>query len=290
MSTPTSAPPPAPAAGSRTKPNLTGVSSTTLVTLAARANDALRANSLLRDTVAAATLAQLDWECPRTNLDNAFYTTILVRAQLLDAWVVEFLESHPQATVLHLGCGLDSRAHRLAAHWGAGVRWVDIDLPAVVELRKQVIPLPETTGDYELVGTSVTEDAWLEAVPSDRQVLVVGEGLLMYLDPPDARRLVQRIVDRFPGGQFMFDIPGKWFLRMQRLNRPISRTGAVMTFAIDDAHEIEAWNPKIRARTVLRMWQVPGKEIFPWYLRLLFWFYSCFPGLRTWVSYMRYDF
>jgi O-methyltransferase involved in polyketide biosynthesis len=55
-----------------------------------------------------------------------------VRAKHLDGWTREFLAAHPRSTVLHLGCGLDTRVYRVDPP--AGARWYDVDLPAVIEL------------------------------------------------------------------------------------------------------------------------------------------------------------
>jgi len=280
----------------KAKPSLTGVSETMLVVLAARAEDAVKPNPVLHDTFAAETLARLDYAPPRGRLDHGFFATVLLRASLLDAWAAEFLAAHPGATVLHLGCGLDSRALRLGDFWcrdggggAAAARWYDVDMPAVVALRRRVMAAPEG-GDYHLVEASVTDDAWLEAVPADRPTLVVMEGLLGYLEPHEAQRLVHRIAERFPSGQLVFDAIGGWFLRMQRFNRPISRTGAVLRSSVDDPREISAVHAKLELRSVVRIWEVPGREILPWYLRLSLWVYSWIPGMRTAVSYFRYNF
>jgi methyltransferase (TIGR00027 family) len=270
----------------KAKVALSGVSETLMVTLCARAEDAARPNSILRDTWAARVLDQLNYTYPRTLGDKGLFASVVLRARLLDAWMAEFLNAHPEATVLHLACGLDSRALRLA--WGPRVRWIDVDLPDVVELRQQVFP--PLGGDYRLVAASVTEDAWLEDVPADRPTAVVMEGLLPYLERAEAERLVERICARFPSGQIMFEIVGRWFLRLQALNRPIWRTGAVMRFGLDDERELLTVSPKLRVRDVVRAWQIPGRETFPWYLYFILWVYSWIPGLQTLISYLRYDF
>lgn len=61
-----------------------------------------------------------------------------LRARRLDDWTREFLTAHPGATVLHLACGLDSRAFRIDAP--DGVHWYDLDHTDVIELRERVYP------------------------------------------------------------------------------------------------------------------------------------------------------
>jgi Leucine carboxyl methyltransferase len=45
-------------------------------------------------------------------------------------WVTDYLNRNPDAVVLHLWCGLQSRAFRLAVP--EGVRWFDVDLPQII--------------------------------------------------------------------------------------------------------------------------------------------------------------
>ena len=90
-----------------------------------------------------------------------------------------FSDRHPDAVVLHLGCGLDSRVFRLDPP--ATVQWFDVDQPDVIELRRK---LYSDRDGYQMIASSVTDPAWLESIPADRPVLVVAEGLLMYSPRP----------------------------------------------------------------------------------------------------------
>ena len=47
----------------------------------------------------------------------------------------------------------------------------------------------------------MTDPAWLEAIPGDTPVLVVAEGLVMYLPEKDGTALFRRITERFPRGK-----------------------------------------------------------------------------------------
>ena len=63
---------------------------------------------------------------------------VTVRTAQYDIWASQFLAVHPHATVVHLGCGLDSRVFRLDP--GPGVEWYDVDYPAVIALREKLYP------------------------------------------------------------------------------------------------------------------------------------------------------
>ncbi len=270
----------------KTKVALRGASETLIMTLLARAMDAAASRPILHDDWARRVLEQLDYTFPPTAGDQAFNTGLLLRANLLDAWATEFLDEHPEATVLHLGCGLDSRALRLACD--ARVRWIDVDLPDVVELRQKVYPAP--AGDYCLVAASVTDDAWLDDIPADRPTLVVMEGLLPYLEPAQAQQLIGRICTRFPRGQIIFDMVGWFFIHIQAWSSPIGRTGATLRFSMDNKRDLLAVSPKLAVRDFVTIHDIPGHELFPWYMRLFTWLCRRIPLIRTVASYFRCDF
>ena len=87
-----------------------------------------------------------------------------------DALITNYLNGHPDATVLHLGCGLNSRAFRLAVP--EGVRWFDVDLLQVIALRRQ---LYSDSGTYRMVGSSVTDPGWFDELPAGGAVLIAAE-------------------------------------------------------------------------------------------------------------------
>ena len=78
------------------------------------------------------------------------------RARAHDEWARGFLDDHRQAVVLHLGCGLDARVFRINPP--DAVDWYDLDYPAVMELRQQLLPARK---HCTLISSSVTDLAWL---------------------------------------------------------------------------------------------------------------------------------
>jgi O-methyltransferase involved in polyketide biosynthesis len=71
----------------------------------------------------------------------------------------------------------------------AGVRWFDVDRPEVIALRRKLYSESET---YQMVGSSVTDPGWLDHLPAGGPVLIVAEGLLMYLTTADVYEFAHR--------------------------------------------------------------------------------------------------
>lgn len=266
-------PPPPPA-----KTQLTKVQRTLLFTLHARARDYARPDSRLRDEWAAATVARLEQDLGQeAHLNHEFvlktalelaWRAAVTRASVLDGWADDFLAQHPAGvTVVHLACGLDSRAWRLKPR-GSRVRWIDVDMPPVIALRRRVFPDPPPLGkggEYCLIPTAVRapttgddKDAaaadeegdpdWLESIPNDRPALVIMEGLTMYLTPAAAEDLLRRVLAHFPSGQLLFDAfapPLAQFVgRVMGLGPPLADGGPI-GWTITDPEALEALGPRV---------------------------------------------
>ena len=119
----------------------------------------------------------------RIGITGRWAPLVTVRTAQYDIWASQFLAVHQHATVVHLGCGLDSRVFRLDP--GPGVEWYDVDYPAVIALREKIFP---TRPRYHLVATSATDPSWLDQIPADRPVLLLAEGISMYLTERRGRR------------------------------------------------------------------------------------------------------
>ncbi|MFC4907555.1 class I SAM-dependent methyltransferase [Actinomadura gamaensis] len=210
-----------------------GVTWTLLGTLYLRAWESRRPNPILGDHYAAEAVDRIDYDFAKLRrrvLPGANQYLVALRAKQLDDWCAAFLTRHPDATVLQLGCGLDSRMLRLDPR---GERnWFDLDVPGVIDLRRRLYP---ERGRYRMIPASVTDDAWLPKVPADRPVLIVAEGLFPYLTEAEVGRLLHRLTDRFATGELLFDGLAPWAVRMNGLFR----------WPVRDGHQIERMNPAL---------------------------------------------
>lgn len=217
---------------------LTPEQETLLIPLYAKAQPG---NPVFYDPQARKILDQVDYDF--TRLRVPYKTVILVcqRAKKLDAVVHDFLAEQPGGVVLHLGCGLDSRFWRVD---DGRIEWYDLDMPPVVELRRRFYPESER---YHLIASSVTDLEWVETVEAaKRPVLVVAEGLLMYLGEAEVRRLVLRLREAFPGCRLIADVFSRLAAFSATRHASLKHTGATLGWGIDDPHEVESWSTGIR--------------------------------------------
>ncbi|EYF05098.1 class I SAM-dependent methyltransferase [Chondromyces apiculatus] len=225
----------------RRKVHFTETKATLLLTLYGKALESKLPDSALKDTYAAAAVAQIDYDFEKLKLKRDAMIGLAMRASMIDGWTRAFLASQPEATVVHLGCGLDSRVFRVDPPPTA--RWFDVDFPDVVALRREVYPARD---HYELVGTSVTELGWIEALPSDKPALIVGEGLLPYLEPDKGIALLRKLVAHFPSGEMAFDVYSNLGVKTLTYQPSIRATGARLGWGIDDVNELVRAVPGLR--------------------------------------------
>lgn len=267
---------------------------TSLIMLYGLAMDARSEPTILGDTLAARAFEQVDYDFTRLSSPlvspKSMAMKVASRAKRFDAWAAEFLAAHEQATVLHLGAGLDPRVWRIDP--GPGVRWYDIDLPGVVDARTKLYPERE---NYRLIPSSVTDPGWLEQIPAERPVLVIAQGLTMYLQPDEGHALFRRITERFPRGTIALDTHN--WLGVSGVNKMLKRTfGAPMLhWAINDAHDLERVNPRLRCTASVSSLSAAAVDDLPAGMaprgsKLVGHVIELIPALRKVSLYVRYEF
>jgi methyltransferase (TIGR00027 family) len=264
---------------------LTQEKETLLITLYCRAMESKSTDPILRDAPAEAILDKIDYDFSKLEISRNAQLTTAIRAKQLDLWAQAFIAANPNATVLHLGCGLDSRPYRLTLP--AGVRWYDVDYPEVIELRRRLYP--EQSG-YQMISTSVTEPGWLEAIPADNPALIIAEGLTMYLSEKDVKTLFQRIVAHFPTGQLAFDAYNSLGIRAARNHKSIRATGAVIGWGTDSPRELESWNPRLKFIEEWSFMGADGVNKLPPLPRFMLKLSSLIPKIKNLHRLLRYQF
>jgi O-methyltransferase involved in polyketide biosynthesis len=137
------------------------------------------------------------------------------------------------------------------------VRWYDIDLPDVIELRQRLFPPRDNTHP---LAASLTDPRLLDNISGDNPVLVIAEGLTPYLRVVDGLALLRRITEHFPRGEMLFDGYGRlgvWFLQHYGC---VKASGAQLDWCINDPREIERAVPGLTLDAELWYTNAPGIE------------------------------
>jgi methyltransferase (TIGR00027 family) len=223
--------------------SLESVSETLLVTLYIRAIESQRPDALIKDEKALELVTRMSYDFNRIrllHLSEENKLVIILRNREFDRYAQDFLRRHPDAVVVHIGCGLDSRFERVD---NGQVEWFDLDLPDVIELRHKLIG--DEGGRYHLLGCSVLDDVWRKTVSEHRlrPLLFLAEGVSMYLKEAQVKSLVLTLRDRFPGAELVFDAFSP--LHVLRSNLQTAKFGFRCHWGVWHGREIEGWGDGI---------------------------------------------
>jgi O-methyltransferase involved in polyketide biosynthesis len=215
--------------------DLNGVAETLLITLYIRAMESRRPDALLRDAKAEELVTRMANGFDRIRqlkIDESDKATIILRNREFDRLAGKFISLHPDAVVVHIGCGLDSRFERVD---NGSVEWFDLDVPEVIKLRKKL--LGNEKGRYHFLPFSAFDGQWLETVAahSSRPLLFLAEGVFMYFPEEQVRSLVLKLLELFPGSELAFDGFSPFVVWAN------NRLGARYHWACKKGKKLESW-------------------------------------------------
>ncbi|GHD36114.1 putative O-methyltransferase OMT [Streptomyces mirabilis] len=189
------------------EPVLDGVGETALWTLYHRSLAARDPACGLADPKALELVQALDHPFTRRfGTDNRGWARgTAVRARCYDREMRAFLARHPRGTVVCLGEGLETQFWRVD---NGTVQWLGVELAESAALRRRL--LPDTDRRRTLTG-SLLDERWMREVDASDGVLLLAQGVLMYVAWDRVRALVEVCAERFPGAGLVFDTPPAWF-------------------------------------------------------------------------------
>ena len=239
---------------------ISNVSATAFITLFARARESQTTQPILYDPQAEVLAEQLRpalalsdralcRQVAAGKLEPLVVVTMAQRARRFDAYVRDFCTRHPNAVIVNLGCGLDTRFFRVD---DGGLLFFDLDLPAMIELKRTLVAEQPR---LRFIASSVLDTAWMNALAElgDRPFLFLAEGLFMYLELEDVRRLVVEMARRFPGSELVCEVFSSYWLRKPwkgLVDRKMQRrlnfgADAMFRSGVDNEHHFEQWDPAL---------------------------------------------
>ena len=199
---------------------------------------------LFKDDGAARLMSRIDYDFSslESNSRNAMqrfgFLEVAVRQYNL-AWEVrDYLKTHPNATVVNLGCGLDDTGR----HCDNGTcRIYNIDYPDVIEVRNNLIP----PGAREVnIACDLNDISWFQAIDASGGAVFFASGVFYYFLRSQVQKLVSAMAAAFPGGRLVFDAANRTAVKLMLKTwvkyAKIKDVGAY--FSVEDAQtELSPW-------------------------------------------------
>jgi O-methyltransferase involved in polyketide biosynthesis len=202
------------------KLDLSGVEETLLVPLWGRARFSRENPSILNDTKAIELVDQLDYDFARLDKNLGVLGNLMhaARAKHLDDKIREYIAQYPKASIIDLGAGLDTAFYRID---NGSLRWYDLDLPAVIDVRQRLIP---ETDRSTCIAKSLLDPSWRDEITDiNNGAFMISAGVLIYLQESDIKSFFSSLADGLPGAEIAFNTQSK--LAMERSNWGLRRMG-----------------------------------------------------------------
>ena len=142
---------------------------------------------------------------------------IVVRTQVLDEMILKAVEEDGFDTVLNLATGLDTRPYRLALP--TNLRWVEVDLAPMIEYKNEILREAKCFCRLErhavdLADADARRTLFARVGAAANKVLVITEGLLIYLDEDQVRSLAADLHQQATFKRWLLDIASPSLLKM----------------------------------------------------------------------------
>jgi len=161
---------------------------------------------------------------------------MIVRTAVLDELILRTIQRDGVDTVLNLAAGLDTRPYRLPLP--PSLRWIEADFPDVIAYKQEQLNGERPVCVLERVGIDLTDVGRRRALfarigAAARQVLVVSEGLLIYLTPEQVAALASDLAAPASFRWWLIDLASPRLLKMMERTwgRAVAAGNAPFQFA-----------------------------------------------------------
>ena len=162
----------------------------------------------------------------------------IARHRIADDILRDFIHKHDDPTIIIIGAGFDSRAYRLT-----GGDWIELDEPHLIEYKNEKLPIAVCKNSLTRIPIRFEDESINDKLihyASRKSVIIVVEGVLMYLTEETVKSLLDTLVKLFPTHEFVCDLMTKKFFDKYgyKIHHKINDLGATFSFIIDEPKSI----------------------------------------------------
>lgn len=249
------------------------VSDTLRIPLAARAlGDALFPQVAVSDQHARQALQRLNDSGELWLKDRHSVYGVLKRTRIFRELAADYLSRYPQGTVVNLGCGL---SHYFQWLDNGQARMLDADLPEVIEQRLKLFGAPGER--QQVMELDLCSPGWWDrlGLPASRDatpVMLICEGVLMYLQPTAVAAVFAEFGERAPAGStLVFDCMAWLAAGRARRHPSVRHTQAQFNWGPRRLADLNQDHPRLRTPEqypVMESYGLPYSLIGPVFRRL----------------------
>ena len=167
----------------------------------------------------------------------------VARSMHVDKTILEFIKKNPKATIVNMGCGLDTTFERID---NGQMMFYDLDLPEVIHLRKIFFQENERR---KTISSSFLENKWLSQLQGNEDILFIAAGLFYFFDKNLVRDFFITIANYFPGSELFFDIASPLGIKLAN-KKVLKNSGmnetSLLKWGIKNPKLFEKWDERIQ--------------------------------------------
>ena len=149
-----------------------------------------------------------------------------------------YLNDHPKAAVVNLGCGLDDTFTKVN---NGQCKGYNIDFPDVIKVRNDLLPAGERETN---IACDLNDYTWMDRIDASNGAAFFAAGVFYYFKTEDVKKLIQAMAERFPGSVLVFDSCNKRGAGLMRKTwlKEAGITDVNAYFSLEDEAELSGWS------------------------------------------------
>lgn len=219
------------------KPLLSGVPETMLQTIYARAKET-KTRGAIKDSKAVEIVERIDYDFSLADKDAAMHDGVIARTIVLDRLAKKYLAENSGAVVVNIACGLDTRCYRMKNY----SHWYNLDLHETIGVRGKIL---SPTEKISQIAMSAMDDWGGEIAEQGVPVLVIIEGLTMYLSEADVKKIFDIIDKRFEHAEVFVETMNPMVAKRIK-EKSIEGSKAKFTWGVKNGEELSKIIPDFR--------------------------------------------
>jgi len=245
---------------------LGSVQETLLLPLWGRAVETQKKKPLLVDEKAVSVINTIpyDFSIISKNINKISRLSWIARSIFFDKKIKAFIGLYPEATIINIGCGLDTTFDRVD---NGKINWIDLDLPDVIDLRRKYISESERR---HFISKSVFDKSWYDSIEQKNSVMLLIAGVIYYFDESEIKILFNDFHTFLPGAEIIFDYASRTGIKLS--NKVVIEKGglqksAFLKWGIENIWDLEKWDINIKVLSSMPMYK-EHKKNYPFFKRI----------------------
>ncbi len=220
------------------------IEETFILPLWGRAYETSKENPRIVDKKAVEIISKIDYDFTDVEkTQSASQHGWVARSIHTDRMVKNFLKKHPKATIVNIGCGMDTTFSRVD---NGHIMFYELDLPDVIEVRKNFY---EDSDRHKMIASSFMDIEYFENLKVEDAILFLAGGVFMYFSEREIKKFFKDATNYFKNCDFYFDSLSPKILEMAK-KKVLDEGGVKMQmgegWGLKPIKSLEDWDPRFK--------------------------------------------